>query len=311
MFIIQPQMPEIALQLIAAWIVHAHEGFTLSQRVCLLEQRLNLRQQPSLQMSWRLGWRMRGDLLLLPDPKQHMAEVMPNEQLVKCCSMFKEGKISPIIEAYVMHLTCVSTLHSAIGAAGSSGGSSIGGSSSGSGGSSAAISSPTLTAASLQLTSYLLLLAAARWQQTYQQLQQKHRTLLINEESAAAAAAAAGATGIVAAQAAAGRAIDCYRQQVQEAQDRLETDALVLLHSAKLLHWHILLLQQTGQWLPQLQQLPQQGRTVLLQALTLALHCSRLDEELQQMEVMELQAFLSLLSPLPSMLQGVFYGHKM
>jgi hypothetical protein len=271
-FILQPQLPEVALQLLAAWSVKLHESFTKEQQ--LEFARIDLCKEPPVQLTRRMGWRMRGDLLLLPDPKQHCKQVMPCQLVLKFCR--KDAEMCRVTEALATHLCSEATASFLLQRASSS----------------TAGSSPTLTAAALQLTSYLLLLAAARWQQTHRQLQLQQQCGAPEalDPSAAAAGAQLGPGS---------------RAGVQELQDRLNVDTTVLVNCTKLLHSHILALQHAGQWLPLLQQLQHQGQEMLLQGLTLALHCSRLDAKLQQMEVMELRVFLTCLSPPHSRPRGL------
>jgi hypothetical protein len=121
--------------------------------------------------------------------------------------------------------------------------------------------------AELQLTVQLVALTAVHWQQIYHSLsQQQQQALLhgveVDQQDTNPAAASAGAS-------------QTPGQQLKAAQTVLHSCCFYLADVLRYL-W------LNEQWLPQLQLVQQQEGAVLLQALTLALHCPSLDGRFAQ-----------------------------
>jgi hypothetical protein len=202
---------------------------------------------------------MRVDLLLLPDPLQQLAQLMPGQHLLEH-SRWNMDRDMHSLAALTFHLQG----HSSSSSSSSSGG----------GGGS---SWPALPSGTLQLAAYLLLLAAARWQPMH------HYILQDQGRSSAAVFGSDRASAL------------------RGLQERLTEHSTMLGNCVKLLHAAVAALRRTGQWEQQMQQLQQQqqqqqGGRVLLQGLTLALHCRNLDVQLQQQEGLGVQALLTALS---------------
>jgi hypothetical protein len=122
---------------------------------------------------------------------------------------------------------------------------------------SSSISSPALSAAALQLSAVLLLLAAAEWQSRWCALTVQQQQQLLNTGPAAVD--------------------EADISDVNELLQQLGHVGTPLTRSCQLLQQQMQALCKHGQWQPQLQLLQQGGGEVLLQGLTLAVHCISAD----------------------------------
>jgi hypothetical protein len=243
----QPVVAEVALQLLASRCVLLHQELQAVQR-----------QQQQFQLSPQLGKRMRGDLLLLSDPRPRLVRVLPadaflradaavvqNDSSICYVSMSCIDEMSDI--ALLLHLQLL-----ALQVHGRSGNSSL------------AASRLTLSAPALQVTAELLLLAAVHWQQLYNDLSAEEQQLL---------------------KLPAAELTPAEVEMLWDARDGpLASAQLLLVYTAKLLQLQVQLLWEGDQWQPQLQLLQQGGGEVLLQGLSLVVHCSSLDSELREVE---------------------------
>jgi hypothetical protein len=262
------------MQLLASYSVRLHQHH--SRRQLLLLQQQGSR---SLRLTRQLDRRMRGDLLLLPDPQQRLAELMPADQLIiESHNELLDGHAVNLLTLLDLHLAsnldsnpngCVAARDSGV----------IGGSSSSSSSSSstrARDSSLAVPSAALQLSSQLLLQAAASWQQTYYQLSPAQQALLAADPAELTQAGHSSAEL-------------AYQLMFQETlllckcQCLLQT-VLDVLRSKEELQQQLQLLQQQG------------GGQVLLQGLTLAAHCGSLHRRLQRVEFWRVPAVFALLS---------------
>jgi hypothetical protein len=241
-FVSQPVVAEVALQLLAVRCLLTHKQLAQWQQ-----------QQRGL-MSGQQGRHMRRDvLLLLPsDLQQHLAQLLPPGVMIDVIAAnTAAGRTSNDMPAGQQHweemrrLVSVLQLHVTIVANSQSDGS---------------ISSPALSAAVLQLSAVLLLLAAAEWQRQWCALTVQQQELLKADTAALDEAAVIEASRM--------------RQPLAPA-------AALVTQSCLLLQQQTQVLWSNGQWQPQLQLLQQGGGEVLLQALTLAMHCSSVDSGLR------------------------------
>jgi hypothetical protein len=261
-FAAQPVVAEIALQLLAARCLLQHKQLALWQQQQQQQQR-ELR-------SGQLGRHMRRGVLLLPsDLQQHLAQLLPPEVMMDVMAANPTaGRASNDIPAGKQHweeirrLVTVLHLHVTSVAKSQTDGS---------------ISSPALSAAALQLSAVLLLLAAAEWQRQWCALTVQQQELL------EAAAAALDAAAVIEA----GR----VRQQLAPARALLDQSRQLLQQQTRVM-WN------DSQWQPQLQLLQQGGGAVLLQALTLAVHCVSADSGVRSHPGLSYFGLLQVVMPL-------------
>jgi hypothetical protein len=236
---------ELALQLLAAQCVVVHEQHTQQQQ----------QQQGTLgRQSQRLTKQLRGDRLLLPDPRQWLAELLPSDAFIdaarECgtqgapyCSEGSDAWQVSTIAALWRHLRAFCSSDSSSSSSRSSGYINIS-------------NSQVLSAAAIAVPAHVLLQAAVHWQRRCYSLTAEQQQLL----------AAVAEIGVSAGQAAASRSAQAQ-----------------LVHPSMLLELccHLLVLQlrqlraskQVGKLLLLVKQAGQQ----LLQGMTLALQCGRLD----------------------------------
>jgi hypothetical protein len=241
-FASQPVVAEVALQLLTVRCLLTHKHLAQWQ------------QQQRVLMSGQQGRRMRRDvLLLLPsDLQQHLAQLLPPEVMIDVIAAnpmaarsFNDTPASQQHWEEVRSLVSVLRLHATSVAMSSSDGS---------------ISSPALSAAALQLSAVLLLLAAAEWQRQWCALTVQQQELLKADIAVLDAA---------------------KFSEVSRVRRQLAPSAQSLEESCHLLQQHIEVLWNDGQWQPLQQLLQQGGGEVLLQGLTLAVHCVSADSDLR------------------------------
>jgi hypothetical protein len=164
----QPVAAEVVLQLLAS------RSMLMHQQLQAVQQQ---RQQQQLQLSPRLGKRMRGDLLLLSDPQPRLAPLLPAVAfLAAYAAVGRIGSSSSSSSSSENSLFSVEgmcemvlLLHMqllALKIHGRSDNKSV------------AASLLTLSGPALQLTAELLLLAAVHWQQLYHDLTGRQQQLL-------------------------------------------------------------------------------------------------------------------------------------
>jgi hypothetical protein len=282
-FVLQPAVPQIALQMLAACSMRLHRQFVKRQQLLVQQGHAAATVTAaaaaagsSLPLSRQLGRRMRGDLLLLPDPKQRLGQLLPGRQLLdEMYDSFWDGQVETLLTIVDLHLTSLldSNLNDYMTASDSLDvfSNSIGSGGDGGGGS----SSLAVSAAALQLSSQLLLQAAASWQQTYYQLTPTQQTLLATDPA---------------------ELTQAERWSAELADQSLARDTQLLHRCACFLQTQLVVLQSTTQMQPLLQLLQHQGGEVLLQGLTLTAHCGSLHRRLQRVQSLGLQALLFVLS---------------
>jgi hypothetical protein len=230
-------------------------------------QQLHSQQQQQLRLSRQLGRRMRGDLLLLQDPQQHLEKLLPSETFLaagaEAAAEIGRSTFLQDTRDFVTQLVTIAYIPASCRQA------------------TAALQS----AAALQLTVELLLQATLCWQQEFYSLPEEQRKLLQADDHAglvSSAGSGESADGSAAAGAAA-------------AEDASISDAVrsLLVKCCHLLQGHLDHLWTGGQWQPQMQLLQQGGGEQLLQGLTLAVHCCSLDAQTQQ----DLVAFYGRAAP--------------
>jgi hypothetical protein len=131
-----------------------------------------------------------------------------------------------------------------------------------------------VSAAALQLTAELLLRTATEWQRQHARLPAAQQVALKAQQPSEDAVQAAAAA----------------RAEIVYGDSHLHK-------LSQLLQAQFSLLCSSGQWQPQLQLLQQGGGQVLLQGLTLAVHCGTLDTQLQQAAAMTAPDLLLVLEP--------------
>jgi hypothetical protein len=249
----------------------------------LMHRQLQAVQQQS-QLLPQLGKRMRGDLLLLSDPRPRLLPLLPADAFLAAdaavlriavssssssssseVSMFSVDEMRDMV--LLLHLQLLA--FKMYGRSDSSSGF-------------VAASRLTLSGSALQLTAELLLLAAVHWQQLYHGLTGRQQ-LLLNLPEAELPAPDVGS--------------------LSEARNgKLASVQLLLVYTLKLLQLQVQQLWSNGQWQPQMQLLQQAGGVVLLQGLTLAVDCAGLDSELRQPDnhgpSLSLSAMLSVVAEL-------------
>jgi hypothetical protein len=274
-FASKPAVAEVALQLMAVRCLLLWKQLAHWQQQ--QQRELVLRQQ---------GRRMRRDvLLLLPsDLQQHLAQLLPSEAMIAAvdviAAQLMSGSTSTAMPAAGSGLTqsdmaagkqhvlkevttLAAMLHMHV--------TSIAAYKRGN-----RISSPALSAAALQLSAVLLLLAAAELQRQWCALTVQQQELLNTDTAALDEAAAVDA--------------DRLRQQLASA-------GALLTQSCQLLQQQTAVLLDDGQWQPQLQLLQQGGGEVLLQGLTLAVHCVVADSKLRNNIYLQYFRLLEVLMP--------------
>uniref|UniRef100_A0A383VGC9 Uncharacterized protein n=1 Tax=Tetradesmus obliquus TaxID=3088 RepID=A0A383VGC9_TETOB len=219
-FLANPAVPAFALQLLATRCLLLHEQHM---------EHLRLPQQEWLR-AWRLGRRMRRDLLLLPSPQ--VEQLLPGDAFVAAANA--SGSTADIKSAVAETAHLVESLDVSVSSSSNSSSSS---------------SSPVLSAAALRLSVHLLLRAAALWQKHYHSLTEQQQALLKLGGAAVNGAA---------------------REELKQARHKMSSAENLLLRCNQLLHKQMRLLWRSGQWQPQMQLLPQLGGHVLLQGLSLA-----------------------------------------
>jgi hypothetical protein len=263
MLLAAPAVQLYVLQALASRCVLMHKQHVLYQQ----QQR-----QQELLLSPQLGKRMRGDVLLLPGPQQQLAPLMPSDAFLasdaaavasSSSSSSSEGVGNIGIGDIVSFVRALDVNISSLSTVSSRG-------------------HPALSAATLQLSTQLLLRAAAYWQQQY-------HAVLSSDEQAKLAIDADSALSDLANQGRLTRAL---------AQGKMHPATQGLKWCSQLLREQLGILWGSEQWQPQMLLLQQGGGQVLLQGLTLAVHCSGLDAQLREekdMAVPELIATVHLL----------------
>jgi hypothetical protein len=232
------------------------------------QQQQQQQQQQGLRLSQQLGRRMRGDLLLLPDPAQGqlLQQLLPGRAVLTAHERFQAQEDEPPEE------WCMQLLRSAVSMASmlklhieST---------------RRPLESPVLSAAALQLSAELLLRAAAHWQRQYMLLPVSTHALLQQIPVILFATKPEGAT-----------------KARQARRDQLSSSNCALVACCRLLQQQMRRLWASGQWQPQLQLLQQGGGQVLLQGLTLVVQCGRLDAEIRAEDGTWLGDLLRLVDP--------------
>uniref|UniRef100_A0A383WH82 Uncharacterized protein n=1 Tax=Tetradesmus obliquus TaxID=3088 RepID=A0A383WH82_TETOB len=233
----------------------------LAMRCCQMHQHLQQQQQQQGQrrrQSQQLGRRMRGDLLLLPDPLAGpLLQLLPSKVLLEVRIEADKAEAEAHTHMLLRSADALcSVLRRHVDLLSSSS------------------SSPVLSAAALQLTAELLLRAAADLQRRYMLLPAEQQVLLQ-----------------------AGEAEGDDLWPLLQAEFKLNAPACLLIQSCKLLQQQTAQLWASGQWQQLFQLLQQGGGQVLLQGLTLAVHCCRLDGHLQDSEGLAVRELLTILQP--------------
>jgi hypothetical protein len=243
-FLASPAVTEVMLRLLASRCLLLH---------MLLVQQQKQQQQGQVLIR-QLGKRMRGDLLLLADPRDRLLPLLPSDQFLAAdaAALAAADSSSDVPYSVILCLTAL-----------------------GVGISNSAVSSrnnPRLAAAVLQLSSQLLPIAAAHWQLIYHSLSQQQQQFLSNEAAD----------------------LDRDRlAELQSCEQQLRPAQQVFKRCLELLQAQLSTLWRNGQWQPQMQLLQQGGGEVLLQGLTLAhhhhhltlaVHCSSLHCRMQNLD---------------------------
>jgi hypothetical protein len=214
---------------------------------------------------------MRGELLLLPDPQQRLAELMPADQLaIESYNELWNGQAFNLLKLLELHLAGL--LHSNPTRDGTACDSIAFDSSSSRG--TGSNSWPAVSSAALQLSSQLLLQAAASWQQMYFQLSPKQQALLAADSAELSQA---------------------DRSIAELADQSLAQETRLLCMCACLLETNLEVLRYRRLRQLQLLLLQQQGcGQVLMQGMTLAAHCGRLHRGLQLLQLLAVPAMFVL-----------------
>jgi hypothetical protein len=236
-FLASPAVADFTLQLLASRCLLMHKRHAQHQ----MEQ-----QQQGEALMRQLGKRMRGDLLLLPDPREQLLPLLPSNEFLAADAAALAARDSSFgIDDICSGLTA---LRISIGNVDES----------------SSRNHPVLSAAALQLSLQLLRMAAAYWQQHYYSLSEQQQTLL------SISAAAVGH--------------DRFEELLQ-LKVQLAPAQQLFKCCLELLHVQLLTLWGNGQWQPQLQLLQQGGGEMLLQGLTLAVHCGSLHRQMGSLDV--------------------------
>jgi hypothetical protein len=194
---------------------------------------------------------MRGDLLLLPDPRQQLSQLLPSEiflsETVDYVSQVDGTGLSVPDQQYQIMLMgaleMVTVLMRNVSAYFPNFCSSR-------------VFPAVLSAAALQLSGQVLLLAAVEWMRQYHSLSDEQQQLLQTPQLGSGGEA-----------------------EVQARSKLMLADDLMCM-SCQLLQQQLQQLWSRGHWQPSLQLLQQGGGEVLLLGLTLAVHCGSLDRQL-------------------------------
>jgi hypothetical protein len=208
---------------------------------CLLMHKQHVQQQQQKQgqaLLQQLGKHMRGDLLLLADPRERLLQLLPSIEFVAAdaAALAADDSGFKAKEGIAFGLMALGvSIERSID--------------------SSSCNNSALSAAALQQSVQLLQMTAAYWQQSYHSLSEQQQMLL----------------SLGAADAGPDRLAELSRLELQ-----LESVQQLFVSCMELLHTQLIKLWGSGQWKPQLQLLQQGGGEVLLQGLTLAVHCSSL-----------------------------------
>jgi hypothetical protein len=221
---------------------------------CSLMHKQHVQQQQGLALSRQLGKRMRGDLLLLADPRDQLLQLLPsNEFLAGDASVTAAGDSSFDIHDVIFGMSSIRESIS------SSSSSSVGCS-----------NHPALSAAALQLSLQLLRLAASFWQHHHHSLSEQQQLLL--------SIAAPNVSNVSRDELAELLSLNLQAQQL-------------FMACMQLLRLQLRTLRANGQWQPQLQLLQLGGGEVLLQGLTL--HCSGMHCQMRARDVFSVQGMVT------------------
>jgi hypothetical protein len=218
---------------------------------CLLMHKQHVQHQKEQQQQGQalirqLGKRMRGDLLLLADPRDRLLPLLPSREFLAAdVPVPAAGDASFGVDDVTCRLQALEvSINNATGGT--------------------LRNHAGLSAAALQLSVQLLRMCAAYWQQTYHSLSEQQQMLL-----------SMGATDV-----APDRMAELSRLELQLAPaQQLFRNCMQLLHAQLSTLWG------SGLWQPPLQLLQQGGGEVLLQGLTLAVHCGSLHRQLGILDV--------------------------
>jgi hypothetical protein len=203
-------------------------------------------QQQGEALIRQLGKRMRGDLLLLADPRDQLLPLLPSSEFLAAdAAALADGDLSFGINDVMWGSSALSVSVSDPIACRSR-------------------NHPVLSAAALQLSSQLLLMAAAFWQQNYYDLSEQQQMLL--------STGAAGASHV-------------RLSELSSLELQLDPALQLFTSCLQLRRMQFAVLWGSGQWQPQLQLLQQGGGEVLLQGLKLAVCCSTLYCKLRRLDV--------------------------
>jgi hypothetical protein len=263
----QPVLTEVALQVLASRCVLLHRELQVVQR-----RRLH-HQQQLLPLSQQLGKRMRGNKLLLSDPRQCLAELLPGDAFVAADAAYLQltssGGSSAVLrlgagELYAMlgMLFSTSTMLCKPGTT-----------------SSTVASQLALFGQALPMIAELLLLSAVHWQQLYYSLTEQQQRLLTTRTAELAPEDEAQA------------------EQIRDAQLTAAED--VAFQCVRLLQQQMRQLWVSGQGQQVVQLLQHSSGEVLLQGLTLVVQIASLDVQLiPDLESLTLADLLSILDDL-------------
>jgi hypothetical protein len=149
-FLASPAVAEFMLQLLASRCLLLHKQHVQHQKQQQQQQQVLMRQ---------LGKRMRGDLLLLADPRGQLLPLLPSVEFLAADA----ASLAAVDSSFVIYsvIFCLTALGVGISNCSVS-----------------SCSHPGTAAAVLQLFSQLLPMAAAHWQQSFHSLSQQQQTLL-------------------------------------------------------------------------------------------------------------------------------------
>jgi hypothetical protein len=243
-FYAPPAITELALQLLAAKCVVMHEQHTQHQRQ---QQGAHVRQ------SQQLSKQLRGDRMLLPSPRQWLAELLPSDAFIDAAAVCAATQGAPYcsggIEDWQANTVYVLGRHLSMFCSSRDGSSRFVNIS----------NSQVLSAAATAVPTHALLQAAVHWQRRYYSLTAEQQQLL------AAAEASLSADQLTAEAWTAARSA---RRQLQHAGSLLELCCELQVRQLRELR----VSKQVGKLLLLVKQAGQQ----LLQGMTLALQCGRL-----------------------------------
>jgi hypothetical protein len=243
--LVSPTTADFVLQLLASRCLLLHQH---------LQQQQQQQQVPARQLSRQLGRHMRGDLLLLPNAQQQLQHLLPGDTFLaadaavvaelRSSSSSSSSSYSSGCDYEIVSLIVIDIV---VGLGDQ-------------------VDCPdALLAPRLQLSVHLVLLTAVHWQQIYHSLTQQQQQALLQAPVEQQLEDANGA-------AAAGGASDAH-EQLHAAQKELHACCTFVNR-----------LWRKEQWQPLLQLVQQQEGEVLLQGLTLALHCTSLNRQFAQQQ---------------------------